>query len=360
MRNRGFDILRAVAVGLVFCRHSGVPLAGRFGWVGVDLFFVLSGFLVAGLLFREYRETGCINPWRFLLRRGCKIYPQFYFFIFVTVVGRALIGEPISHRALAAELGFFQNYVVGLWGHTWSLAVEEHFYVLLAIALTLSARSGGANPFRDLPQWITATCALILALRITAWLTCSRVGGSDPLFGHIAPSHLRMDSLLMGVLLSYLHCFRAGELAGFARRFGDWFPVASAALLAPAGLLEQSSPFIYTLGFSMTAMAFSLVLLGVLYPKDPIGHGVFPRSLARLGRVSYAFYLWHGPMLFLADRLRLPAVAGIPLAFAGTLGLAFASTRLIEDPCLRWRETFARERCQSNSIGKAEAPCAAQ
>ena len=281
---------------------------------------------------------------RFLIRRGFKIYPQFYFFIFATVFGHVIADDPVSRRALAAELGFFQNYAVGLWGHTWSLAVEEHFYVFIAIALTLLIRFRGENPFRDLPRWITMICALVLALRIATSVRWLGAPGSDSLLGHIAPSHLRVDSLLMGVLLSYMHFFRASELAGFVRRFGDWFPAASSALLAPAALLEQSNPFVYTVGFSMTAMAFALVLLGVLYAKDPIGRGAFPRTLARVGRVSYAFYLWHGPMLFFADRLRLPAVAQIPFAFAGTLGLAFITTRLIEEPFLRLRERFTRER----------------
>ena len=312
-----------------------MPLAGRFGWVGVDLFFVLSGFLVAGLVFQEHQRTGHIDPWRFLFRRGFKIYPQFYFFILATVAGHVLADEPISRRALAAELGFFQNYVVGLWGHTWSLAVEEHFYVIIAISLTLLGRLRSDLPFGDLPRWIAATCALIPALRIA---TCVR--GGDSLFGHIAPSHLRMDSLLAGVLLSYLHSYRKLHMAAFVGRFGNWFPPISAALLAPAGLLEQSSPLIYTVGFSMTAMAFALVLLGVLYPKEQIRRGACSRSLAHLGRVSYAFYLWHGPWLLLADRLRLAPLAGIPLAFAGTLGLAFITTRLIEVPFLRWRETL--------------------
>ena len=84
MRNPSLDMLRAVAVLLVFCYHSeGTKLF--FGWIGVDLFFVLSGFLVSGLLFQEYQATHEIQPARFLLRRGLKIYPQFYFFIAATL-----------------------------------------------------------------------------------------------------------------------------------------------------------------------------------------------------------------------------------------------------------------------------------
>lgn len=82
MRNPTIDVLRAFAVLLVFCRHTeGTLLLSRFGWAGVDLFFVLRGYLVSGLLFREYQQTQTIRAGRFLVRRGFKIYPQFYLFL---------------------------------------------------------------------------------------------------------------------------------------------------------------------------------------------------------------------------------------------------------------------------------------
>src|SRR6266851_2933114 len=85
MRNPALDALRGAAVLVVFSRHIAFPIIGRFGWVGVDLFFVLSGFLVSGLLFREFQRTGHVQPGRFLIRRAFKIYPQFYFMIGLSV-----------------------------------------------------------------------------------------------------------------------------------------------------------------------------------------------------------------------------------------------------------------------------------
>ncbi len=93
MRNQTLDVLRAVAVLLVFSRHStGALLVSHLGWVGVDLFFVLSGFLVSGLLFREYQQDGQLLPGRFLIRRGFKIYPQFYLLVVVTIFWTWLSG----------------------------------------------------------------------------------------------------------------------------------------------------------------------------------------------------------------------------------------------------------------------------
>src|SRR5450631_3793520 len=87
IRNQKLDVLRAVAITLVFCRHTGSPaFLGLIGGIGVDLFFVLSGFLVSGLLFSEYKKHGTIKPGRFLIRRGFKIYPQFYLLAAITLV----------------------------------------------------------------------------------------------------------------------------------------------------------------------------------------------------------------------------------------------------------------------------------
>ena len=170
MRNPSLDVLRAVAVLLVFCYHSEAALlVSRFGWTGVDLFFVLSGFLVSGLLFKEYQATEQLRPGRFLLRRGLKIYPQFYFFIAASLAVACLQGAPPRMRQLAAELCFVQNYEPGMWSHTWSLGVEEHFYLLLTLVMVLLAKRGGTNPFRVLPRWIAGSCAAILVLRVITW-----------------------------------------------------------------------------------------------------------------------------------------------------------------------------------------------
>ena len=102
------------------------------GWVAVDVFFVLSGFLVSGLLFQEVAQTGTASPGRFLIRRGFKIYPAFWVMIAVTIFWIWHRGGTISGMQVLSELFYFQNYGWAVSFHTWSLAVEEHFYFLLA------------------------------------------------------------------------------------------------------------------------------------------------------------------------------------------------------------------------------------
>ena len=85
MRNKRLDVLRCIALLLVMFNHGGVwPAAAHHGWIGVDLFFVLSGFLISGLLFSEYKARSSISFKRFFTRRGLKIYPAFYLFLFLT------------------------------------------------------------------------------------------------------------------------------------------------------------------------------------------------------------------------------------------------------------------------------------
>ncbi len=155
MRNKRLDVLRCIAVLLVMLNHSEMwPRITHNFWIGVDLFFVLSGFLISGLLFSEYKKHNSIGFRRFFVRRGLKIYPAFYLFMLFTW---AISGWVLHDRARAgrylAEALFVQNYWQGVWDHTWSLGVEEHFYILLPILLLFLVRRspGRRDPFRSLP-----------------------------------------------------------------------------------------------------------------------------------------------------------------------------------------------------------------
>ncbi|MBK9638567.1 MAG: acyltransferase [Bacteroidetes bacterium] len=135
-RRSELDFLRGVAILLVLFRHYLYnDYLYDIGWIGVDLFFVLSGFLVSGLLFKEFKITNSVNYLNFLIRRGFKIYPVFYLFITFTILWKIKIHSPLELRCLVGEIFFLQNYVGNMWSHTWSLAVEEHFYLLLTLLI---------------------------------------------------------------------------------------------------------------------------------------------------------------------------------------------------------------------------------
>lgn len=209
----GLDLLRLAAVMLVLGRHVGTPPETwstfqawcRGGWIGVDLFFVLSGFLVSGLLFSEYKSRGHLSIGRFYMRRGWKIYPPFYALIAATVVLRTAVDWPFTWQSLLSEMVFTQSYVHGLWNHTWSLAVEEHFYLILPLVLVLVLRlnRGSATPLK--PVLALAGCVAVAALvmRLANWYY--RPAYSN--LSHLFSSHLRLDSLFFGVAIAYAISF---------------------------------------------------------------------------------------------------------------------------------------------------------
>jgi peptidoglycan/LPS O-acetylase OafA/YrhL len=170
MRVKNLDALRAVAVLLVLGQHFEIQKQwSKIGWFGVELFFVLSGYLVAGLLFSEYKSYGKIRIGNFYARRGLKIYPAFYFMLFCTVLWQIFMIHDLPMKNLAAEVFFFQNYVYGLLWHTWSLAVEEHFYIMLPLVLLIMIRNidlKQSDPFTFLPKLFLMVASITLIGRI--------------------------------------------------------------------------------------------------------------------------------------------------------------------------------------------------
>ena len=351
------DMLRAVAVLLVIGRHLGAPSAEvawmqrplaalvRGGWIGVDLFFVLSGFLISGLLFREHARHGRIRVRRFLVRRGLKIYPPFYAFMAVTVAARLAVGDGLPDaRPLLAELLYLQSYVSGLWSHTWSLAVEEHFYLLLPpLLLALSRRRGpGTDAFRGVP----AAAALVMAGALALRLALAAGGAPWSPLTHLYATHLRLDGMMFGVLLAWAHHEHADAFHAAVRRAWPILLVVGIVALAPPFLRPvESTPFLRTWGLSLNYVGAGLVMLGVLgwEQRRTRRRGL----LAFVGLYSYSIYLWHIPVrVWVMPNLHdLTGVAPGTLASLALFALlscmaGIAAARLVEFPVLRLRDRF--------------------
>jgi peptidoglycan/LPS O-acetylase OafA/YrhL len=342
------DALRAVAVLLVLGRHLP-PVEGelpptvpallhywkRIGWMGVDLFFVLSGFLVAGLLFTEHARHGRIRPLRFLVRRGFKIYPGFYLLLGATWLWRH--GQVPAGRFLAEAL-FVQNYFPAVWNHTWSLAIEEHFYLALTLLLWSWSRGReGPRAFRGLPGLSAVLFALVLALRIRAFAPFPR--------GYLLlPTHFRVDALLFGALLAYGWTFHRERLAVLAHRWRWAIAGASLVLLLPCLLLPlEDSLAVNTVGLTGNYLGFGgLVILVVASAAR--GAPRMERALAPLapiGVFSYSIYLWHMPValaVHLLDLGRFGWAAAAVVYLAGSLVVGIAAALAMEIPILRLRD----------------------
>jgi peptidoglycan/LPS O-acetylase OafA/YrhL len=294
-RFRQLDVLRAMAVIAVIIQHSPVRWSGLAGWTGVDLFFVLSGFLVSGVLFSEHKIHGSIHVGRFLIRRGFKIYPAFY----CLIAARILVSLTQGHRPAAArwvpEVLFVQNYLPRLWAHTWSLAVEEHFYLLLAVVLLMMAKRPGHDPFRAIPILFGIVGVVELGARILTVVMLT-----PPVAEVLEPTHLRLDSLFCGVAVSFAFHYRRTWVERWTARpyFRPAIGVLSAACLLPVLLTPVSSPLVLTIGLTSLYLGYGGVLLLTLVgqgePSSVAVHkGWLSSAFAVVGRYSYSIYVWH-------------------------------------------------------------------
>jgi len=346
------DFLRAVAVLLVIGNHSAIcpPETNLFlnkittvwyrgGWTGVDLFFVLSGFLISGLLFNEYRKRGDINIKRFLLRRSFKIYPAFWFLLTVTFVVNTASGEAIYRGGFLSELLFIQNYHPGIWQHTWSLAVEEHFYIFLSLLFFVFLVVGkklDTNSFAFVPRLFFCIAAICLFFRFVSVNYVPFSYETD-----IEQTHLRIDSLFFGVFLSYLWTFRHLSESLWLRKNKTFLGLAGVACFVPAFVYElNETPWMQTIGLTMLYLGGGFVLLSLL--KSDLSENVVVRFLAEIGKYSYSIYLWNLPVHFwlmkftnlASDNWFLYAL----VYWSGTFILGIGTAKLVEYPVLRLRD----------------------
>lgn len=350
------DLLRAVAVLLVVGNHMTVcPPETNFylyeftrawnrgGWIGVDLFFVLSGFLISGLLFREYQKSGDLDIRRFLIRRGFKIYPAFWVLIAFTCLVAVFFQTNYSRRGLIGELLFLQNYVANLWEHTWTLAVEEHFYIGLCVlffALLKFRKGATKNPFAVVPKIFALLAVACLLLRLLTEAVLP--------FGYernIEPTHLRLDALFFGVLISYWWHFENLAENRFVKRYKFSIGLVGVILLSPAFIFDLNTHvWIGAVGLTMFYLGSGMLLVFALksdFSKIPAANFV-----AYVGTFSYSIYLWNAPVQDWLSKAVMNFTgndnwffyAGFYLSATFIIGIGMA--KLIEYPILRIRNRY--------------------
>lgn len=302
------DILRGVAILFVLGHHPVISFrqAGllkipatmwfRIGWTGVDLFFVLSGFLVGGLLFKELNTTGKLDAKRFIIRRGFKIWPSYYLFLVVQFFWLWLYNcttPGAAWHSIIPGIFHYQNYAGTGW-HTWSLAIEEHFYLMLPLLLLAAGHFGKRTMLSVLP-----IAAISVMLFCVTYRTV--VGWTPPFDVHRVyfPTHARMDSLFYGVLLAYCYHFFPRLFHKIAS-FRLQLLISAAVLLLPFTILpEGEKKFVWTVGYTVLYLAYGALLIGFTTAPVKTGrwHRFFTNPILRgiswVGRYSYSIYLWH-------------------------------------------------------------------
>jgi peptidoglycan/LPS O-acetylase OafA/YrhL len=343
------DGLRAVSFFIVFFAHSGINLLVPAvpGGFGVTVFFYLSGFLITTLIRVEQQTTGTVSVRNFYLRRALRILPPFYIVLVLasTLAMLGLLPGQLQPETLLAQGLHFANYWFIAQGSDgapagtvpyWSLAVEEHFYLVFPVLyLTLNRYLSRRVQARTL--W--ALCAVVCAWR------CLLVFGFGVTENRTyMGSDTRFDSILFGCALAVGMNPVLDRPVG-RDRLWKW-------LLLPAGLALLLVTFTYrapwfreTIRYSLQGLALTPVFVGAIrFPNWPPFRFLNARPVAFIGVLSYTLYLGHQVAMMGVD-FWLPSLERIPasiLAFAMAFGVAVAIHRFVEKPCARLRKQLSR------------------
>jgi peptidoglycan/LPS O-acetylase OafA/YrhL len=309
------DGIRGLAILLVIAQHINLPSTVLAGMVGVNLFFALSGYLITGILLAEIRSTGKVNIKRFYERRIRRLVPALVAVVVATGVLMATEGKLVEYLGPAGVSLFYVSdiakaagYDLGYVGHTWSLAMEEQFYLLWpAILLFL--------PRRFLVPAVLAGIAGAVALQIVI------VGWQDNVLAHFRPD-VRADAILWGCLAALVPV-----------RIPRW-----AAAGAAVALVALSLSFIWPYAIALSSVLSAVLVAGAAQVAAPLSW----RPLVRVGEISYGLYLWHAiPVGLFMERTVAGDVVAMVAVVVITFALALISERWIERPFRRPRSTVA-------------------
>jgi peptidoglycan/LPS O-acetylase OafA/YrhL len=348
-----------LAVAAVLAYHAGLPWA-RGGFLGVDAFFVLSGYLITSLLLLEWRTRGAITLSAFWARRARRLLPAL-FLMLIGVAGYALvfaapdemgklrgdalatIGYVANWRPLFSGQSYFDQFSVpSPLRHTWSLAIEEQWYAVwpLLLLVLLWLRRGSLGSLLAISLLMVAGSAFLMG-----WLYHPGTDPSRVYYG----TDTRAQSLLMGAALAMLLLWR-GPLR--SRPAGHVLQIAALVCAVALGCVwataSDNSVFLYRGGFLFLATAVAVVIAASVQPKaGPIGRLLSLPPLRGLGLISYGVYLWHWPvyLVLTPDRTGWDGYGLFAVRVLATLAIAVASYRVIEMPIRRgtlrkWRASW--------------------
>jgi peptidoglycan/LPS O-acetylase OafA/YrhL len=333
------DGLRAVAVAAVIAYHLGYPWA-RGGYLGVDTFFVLSGYLITSLLLTEARAEGRIDLPTFWVRRARRLLPALLLVLAAIAIYGAWSTPTDAQAALRAD-GLFALFYSANWHfiadnnsyfdlfaapslleHTWSLAIEEQFYLVWPLVVAACLRIGRG---RRTVVVVVATCAALGSAALMATLADD---ATRAYFG----TDTRVHSLLIGALLAVLLARRANVQSSRPVSYAG--VLALGAVVIAYATIGDGESFMYRGGFLLFAVTVAAVIAAAVHPTGPVRRLLSLAVLVWIGRISYGLYLWHWPVQLIVDSERT-GISGVPLDLVRvglTVALAAASYYLVELP----------------------------
>ena len=341
-RLAGLDGLRAIAVTTVILFHF-LPGVLPGGYLGVDVFFVISGFLITTLLVREHAASGRIVLRSFWTRRARRLLPALALVVLVSTaaalaiggdvlvgIGRQLVGAATfsyNWLAIATNTSYFDATTPELFRNLWSLAVEEQFYlawpfVIIALVAVFKNRGG----------WMLVAVLGLAAASFATMLLLGQTGASPTRLYYGTDSHA--FGLAIGAALAVLF----GRATAWTRVLRVLLPalglLAVAGLVALSLLMPEDAPLVFQGGLLLVAVLTAVAIAGAVAPDSPLGRALDLLPLRWVGQRSYGLYLWHWPVFVLATAA-LPAwpefgIGGLALGITGLA--ATLSYRYLEQP----------------------------
>jgi len=362
------DGVRGISILAVMWVHGGLFWFGRGGFLGVDIFFVLSGFLITTLLIQEWEQNDSISFRGFYIRRGLRLLPPLFVLVAACLLVAAIYPEPegfiVKSKSILVALFYLANWfpVYHALFHTWSLGIEEQFYVVWPFLLFLLLR---LKLDRKVVVLIMLSGALIVAGH-RAWLWHHN---GDPVRVYTGLD-TRADALLIGCVIAALISWNM-----ISRRFWLMTSLRGSVVLSLLSMafliitVPSISPFLYYGGYTLVAIMVAIVITNLFYAPFSFLTTVleFP-ALRWFGRLSYGLYLWHFPVYraydfffphFPVKSYTLSIFIPFFFKFALAVLVATISFYLIEAPALRLKKRFrasSTERSRASTTRLAVAP----
>lgn len=341
------DGIRALAISTVIVAHAIAvfdpqenfvhELGHALGRCGVDLFFVLSGFLITSLLIKEHDRNGKIDLGAFFRRRTVRIFPAFYVFLIALGAFSLFVSNlHISPKDWLMDAAYISEYDFGFrnhWTeHVWSLAVEEKFYLLWPLLLVFMGRKKGLS--------LAAWCIFLEPFIRTALYF--KFPAQRELL--TTTFHTRCDMLMYGCVLGILLAERKNLVSAFLEKQATVKVMAAAAALVVGVLLDARfrGAYMLPIGFSIAGISAALLIAYVLtYPSATLSRVLSLPAVTWLGRISYSLYLWQQPFFNVANH---SAFGRFPLDIICAMTFACASYYGIERPLIAMYARKAKSR----------------
>lgn len=360
----GLDHLRALAIILVFIYHYGrlfespqwITDMGKFGWTGVDLFFVLSGYLIASQLFKGIAARNDIALQPFFIKRFFRILPAYWL-----VLALYFLFPPLREREAPAPLWkyltFTQNFGTdlryhGTFSHAWSLCIEEQFYLLLPLVLL-----GLMHTRLFKKAWLLLVALLLFgfAARLCCWYTQVAPLASQDGFGInwykwiYYPTWGRLDGLLMGISIAAVFQFKPALKVRLQQYGNTWLCTGLLILVAAYFVCRDEYSFTASIfGFPLIALGYGVLVLGAV-SNNSVLYRYSSVVTTRTAALSYAIYLTHKIVIH-CTQAQLSPVFHIEknsspmflLCIITCLLAGYVMNILIEKPFLRLRDKALR------------------